>query len=155
MDNRSRTAAIRTGSAFPDDIAGKYYVLESHLGSDLLRLNTSWGGSVIDREETAFRFAKTAEKKAITEQYYPFGDSSLRTFTKKRFRYVGKEGRRKIGLGDLFFLNKPACALAKVGSITMARVITLLGLVGLSLLIRWQVNLRNSHLTVTLSMILI
>ncbi len=95
MDNHSHIAVIRTGSAFPDDIAGKYYVLESHLGSGLLRLNTYWGGSVIDREETAFRFAKTAEKKAITEQYYPFGDSSLRTFSKKRFYYVGKEGRRK------------------------------------------------------------
>jgi len=110
MDNRSRIAVIRTGNAFPDDIAGKYYVLESHLGSGLLHLNTSWGGSVIDREETA-------EKKAIIEQYYPFGDPSLRTFSKKRFRYVGKEGQRKIGLGDLFFLNEPAYALAKVGSI--------------------------------------
>lgn len=25
------------------------------------------------------------------EEYYPFGDSSLRTFTKKRYRCVGKE----------------------------------------------------------------
>ncbi|TVR36675.1 MAG: hypothetical protein EA392_14600 [Cryomorphaceae bacterium] len=31
-------------------------------------------GTVIDREE-----------------HYPFGDSSLRTFSKKRYRYVGKE----------------------------------------------------------------
>jgi hypothetical protein len=37
-----------------------------------MRLDTT--GSVIDREE-----------------FYPYGDSSLRTFTKKRYRYTGKE----------------------------------------------------------------
>ncbi|MBD80456.1 MAG: hypothetical protein CL840_16185, partial [Crocinitomicaceae bacterium] len=38
-------------------------------------------GTVIDREE-----------------YYPFGDSSLRTFEKKRYRYVGKEKDLESGL---------------------------------------------------------
>jgi len=32
------------------------------------------------------------------EEYYPFGDSSLRTFTKKRYRYVGKEKDAESGL---------------------------------------------------------
>ncbi|MCB0804055.1 MAG: hypothetical protein KDB74_13235 [Flavobacteriales bacterium] len=42
-------------------------------------MNTS--GTVIDKEE-----------------FYPFGDSSLRTFTKKRYRYVGKEKDQESGL---------------------------------------------------------
>jgi len=32
------------------------------------------------------------------EEYYPFGDSSLRTFSKKRYRYVGKEKDGESGL---------------------------------------------------------
>jgi len=76
----SRVAMVRVGTPFPDDIADAItYNLESQIGSSSVRLNTS--GTVIDREE-----------------YYPFGDSSLRTFIKKRYRYVGKEKDLESGL---------------------------------------------------------
>lgn len=80
MDDKSRIAEIRIGDVFPDDIADSItYNLEDQIGSSCVRLNTS--GTVIDKEE-----------------YYPFGDSSLRTFTKKRYRYVGKEKDLESGL---------------------------------------------------------
>lgn len=81
MDNRSRIAVIRDGDSFPNDIDAEYYVLEDHLGSGMLRLKSTAGGTVLDREE-----------------YYPFGDSSLRTWTKKRYQYVGKEKDAESGL---------------------------------------------------------
>ncbi|HRO76938.1 MAG TPA: RHS repeat-associated core domain-containing protein, partial [Crocinitomicaceae bacterium] len=80
MDDKSRIAMVRVGTPFPDDIADAVtYNLEDQIGSSCVRLNTY--GTVIDREE-----------------YYPYGDSSLRTFTKKRYRYVGKEKDLESGL---------------------------------------------------------
>lgn len=80
MDNNSRIAAIRIGSIFPDDISDEIiYNLEDQIGSSTIRLNIN--GTIIDKEE-----------------YYPFGDSSLRTFTKKRYRYTGKEKDLESGL---------------------------------------------------------
>lgn len=70
---------IRTGGFTGDGSETILYQLKDHLGSVGLRLNHS--GSTIDREE-----------------YYPFGDSSLRTFTKKRYRYCGKEKDEESGL---------------------------------------------------------
>lgn len=70
---------IRTGSFSGDISDSVLYQLKDHLGSVGLRINHS--GSTIDREE-----------------YYPFGDSSLRTFTKKRYRYCGKEKDEESGL---------------------------------------------------------
>jgi RHS repeat-associated protein len=83
MEDKSKTrvAQRRVGTSFPDDITeDTFYVLDDHLGSSNVRLNDSTG-AVIDREE-----------------YYPFGDNSLRTFTKKRYRYVGKEKDLESGL---------------------------------------------------------
>ncbi|MDP3147241.1 MAG: RHS repeat-associated core domain-containing protein, partial [Bacteroidota bacterium] len=80
MDDKSRIAEIRVGTAFPGDIADAItYVLADQIGSSSVRLSTT--GIVIDKEE-----------------YYPFGDSSLRTFTSKRYRYVGKEKDQESGL---------------------------------------------------------
>ncbi|MBA3899782.1 MAG: LysM peptidoglycan-binding domain-containing protein, partial [Bacteroidetes bacterium] len=80
MDDQSRIAMVRVGQTFPDDIADVVtYNLEDQIGSSTVRLNTT--GAVIDKEE-----------------FYPFGDSSLRTFTKKRYRYVGKEKDLESGL---------------------------------------------------------
>jgi RHS repeat-associated protein len=80
MDGKSRVAEIRIGDIFPDDIVDNITCnLEDQIGSSCVRLNTS--GTVIDKEE-----------------YYPFGDSSLRTFSKKRYRYVGKEKDLESGL---------------------------------------------------------
>ncbi|MDP3146607.1 MAG: RHS repeat-associated core domain-containing protein, partial [Bacteroidota bacterium] len=80
MDDKSRIAEIRVGTAFPGDIADAItYVLADQIGSSSVRLSTT--GTVIDIEE-----------------YYPFGDSSLRTFSSKRYRYVGKEKDQESGL---------------------------------------------------------
>jgi len=80
MDDTSRIAMVRIGDQFPDDITDAItYNLEDQIGSSSMRLNTT--GGVIDKEE-----------------YYPFGDSSLRTFSKKRYRYVGKEKDLESGL---------------------------------------------------------
>ena len=80
MDGRSRISMIRVGSPFPDDITDAVtYNLEDQIGSSVARLDVN--GTIIDREE-----------------FYPYGDSSLRTFTKKRYRYVGKEKDLESGL---------------------------------------------------------
>ncbi|MBA3901747.1 MAG: hypothetical protein H0X62_16350, partial [Bacteroidetes bacterium] len=98
---------VRVGTQFPDDIDDAVtYNLEDQIGSSTVRLNTT--GAVIDKEE-----------------YYPFGDSSLRTFTKKRYRYVGKEK-------DL-----------ESGFIIMEQGIMRLGLVGL---FRWTDLPVNMHI---------
>lgn len=80
MDDSSRIAEVRIGQQFPNDISDSVvYNLETEIGSSAVRLDVN--GTVIDKEE-----------------YYPFGDSSLRTFTYKRYRYVGKERDRESGL---------------------------------------------------------
>ncbi len=80
MDDKSQIAMIRVGDKFPGDIEEEVvYILENQISSSTARLKAN--GTVIDREE-----------------YYPFGDSSLRTFEKKRYRYVGKEKDLESGL---------------------------------------------------------
>jgi RHS repeat-associated protein len=73
---------IRTGS-FGGDIGPVgdmvVYHLSDHLNSVALRLDDT--GGIIDREE-----------------FYPYGDSSLRTFIKKRYHYTGKEKDAESGL---------------------------------------------------------
>lgn len=71
-------ATVRTGYAF-DGMANTTYELSNHLGSSSYRLGST--GIMLDREE-----------------YYPFGDTSLRTWEKKRYRYVGKEKDQESGL---------------------------------------------------------
>ena len=56
------------------------YNLEDHLGTSVMRLNAN-ATTIIDKEE-----------------YCPFGESSLRTFASKRYRYVGKEKDGESGL---------------------------------------------------------
>lgn len=77
-------ATVRTlptgGSGFPGDIADDVvYNLGDNIGSINVRLGST--GGLIDREE-----------------YYPFGDTSLRTFTYKRYRYVNKQKDSESGL---------------------------------------------------------
>ena len=70
---------MRAGNAWGDSTPDISYNLEDHLGTSGTRIEAS--GTPIDHEE-----------------YYPFGDSSLRTFNKKRYRYVGKERDNESGL---------------------------------------------------------
>lgn len=81
-DDKSKIVEVRinVGQPFPNDIVDDIvYILEDQIGSSVARLDKN--GFVIDKEE-----------------YYPFGDSSLRTFTYKRYRYVGKERDAESGL---------------------------------------------------------
>lgn len=81
-DGGARIVTLISGDVFPDDLTEtSWYVISDHLGSGSLRLNLTAGGSIIDREE-----------------YYPFGDSSLRTTGRKRYRYIGKEKDSESGL---------------------------------------------------------
>ncbi len=80
MDDSTRIAQVRIGASFNDDIEDEiHYILDDHLGSSTARLNTS--GGIIDRQE-----------------FYPFGDASLRTYSYKRYQYVGKEKDQESGL---------------------------------------------------------
>jgi len=80
MDDRSRIATVRAGSDEDDITEDAFYVVEDHLNSSTARLKAT-DGSVIDREE-----------------YYPFGETSLHSFSKKRYRYTGKEKDSESGL---------------------------------------------------------
>lgn len=70
---------IRAGG-YPDDTEPEViYQLADHLNSCTARLDDA--GGIIDREET-----------------YPYGETSMRTFDKKRYRYTGKEKDGESGL---------------------------------------------------------
>lgn len=80
MDDSKRIAQLRIGEKFEDEIEEEVvYNLDDHLGGSACRVNQE--GSLIDRQE-----------------YYPFGDSALRTFAKKRYQYLGKEKDAESGL---------------------------------------------------------
>jgi RHS repeat-associated protein len=70
---------IRIGAYSDDTEPDVIYQITDHLNSITIRLTDT--GSLIDREE-----------------YYPYGESSLRTFDKKRYRYIGKERDNESGL---------------------------------------------------------
>ncbi|MCB0480966.1 MAG: RHS repeat-associated core domain-containing protein [Flavobacteriales bacterium] len=76
----------------------KFYTSTDQIGSGTERLNTS--GTVIDKEDQALRISSgnLFSAGASLRAGKPFGDSSLRTFTKKRYRYVGKEKDQESGL---------------------------------------------------------
>lgn len=86
MDNQSRIAIVRVGSAFPGDgalnISVKYH-LGDHLGSCNIVLGgtNATGGTFINREE-----------------YFPYGETSFGSFGRKRYRFTGKERDEESGL---------------------------------------------------------
>lgn len=79
MDDKKRIAEVRIESFSDDDNKPIKYLLEDHLQSVSARLDEN--GTVIDREE-----------------FYAYGESSVTTFTKKRFRFTGKERDSYSGL---------------------------------------------------------
>jgi RHS repeat-associated protein len=80
MDNQSRIALVRVGNPFVNDTtpAVKYH-LGDHLGSSNLVLNST--GNLVNREE-----------------YTPYGETSFGSFSRKRFRFAGKEKDEESGL---------------------------------------------------------
>ncbi len=79
MDGSSRVATKRIGDALGDTTPDIKYYLEDHLGSSNLVLSTT--SSLISAEE-----------------YYPFGETSFGSYSKKRYRYNGKEKDEESGL---------------------------------------------------------
>jgi len=73
MDNQSRIALVRVGTQFPDDTTStvKFHVSD-HLGSSNVVVDTN--GELTNREE-----------------YTPYGETSFGSFTRKRYRFTGKE----------------------------------------------------------------
>jgi RHS repeat-associated protein len=73
MDDQQRVAIVRAGNPHPADSApGVQYHLGDHLGSSNLVANDD--GGFINREE-----------------YTPYGETSLGSFGRKRYRFTGKE----------------------------------------------------------------
>lgn len=80
MDGRSRIAVKRVGTAFSGDSSPAVrYNLEDHLGNSSVTVDSS--GSLISREE-----------------YFPFGETSFGSYSKKRYRFCGKERDEESGL---------------------------------------------------------
>lgn len=80
MDNQSRMALVRVGTAFPEDAspAVKFH-LGDHLGSSNVLIDTN--GALINREE-----------------FTPYGETSFGSFAKKRYRFTSKERDEESGL---------------------------------------------------------
>ncbi|MDX8126804.1 SpvB/TcaC N-terminal domain-containing protein [Methylomonas sp. OY6] len=80
MDDQSRIALVRVGTAFPDDTtpAVKYH-LGDHLGCSHVVIGGD--GSWLNREE-----------------YTPYGETSFGSFARKRYRFTGKERDEESGL---------------------------------------------------------
>jgi RHS repeat-associated protein len=80
MDDQSRVAQMRVGSAFSGDTtpAVKYH-LGDHLGSSNVVIDAA--GSWINHEE-----------------YTPYGETSFGSFARKRYRYTGKDRDEESGL---------------------------------------------------------
>jgi RHS repeat-associated protein len=75
MDGQSRIALVRAGKVLPGDGAPEVrvkYHLGDHLGTSAIVVGSD--GRWINREE-----------------YYPYGETSLGSFGKKRFRFTGRE----------------------------------------------------------------
>lgn len=73
LDDERRIATLRVGNAFEGDATPSLkYNLNDHLGSSSVIMNLN--GTTINREE-----------------YYPFGGTSYGSFSKKRYRFIGKE----------------------------------------------------------------
>jgi RHS repeat-associated protein len=80
MDGRSRIASVRVGTAFGTDTSPAVrYQLEDHLGNASFTLDDQ--GSLTNREE-----------------FFPFGETSFGSYTKKRYRFCGKERDEESGL---------------------------------------------------------
>jgi RHS repeat-associated protein len=84
MDNQSRIAMIRAGSALQGDIGPTVqYQLGDHLGS----ANIVIGGD--DSSAGAFN---------NREEFFPYGETSFGSFAQKRYQYCGKERDEETGL---------------------------------------------------------
>jgi RHS repeat-associated protein len=86
MDNRSRIAVVRVGTAFPDDGAPNVRT-KYHLGDHLESCAIVIGG------------ANAAASAFINrEEYFPYGETSFGSFARKQYRFTGRERDEESGL---------------------------------------------------------
>jgi RHS repeat-associated protein len=79
-DNTGRVALVRTGDTHPDDKGPAIrFELPDHLGS--IAVTTDETGQWVNREE-----------------FFPYGETSLGSFSRKRYRFTGKERDEESGL---------------------------------------------------------
>ena len=80
MDDQQRIALVRVGNAHPDDQGpAVQFHLGDHLGSSNVVIDS--GGALVNREE-----------------FTPYGETSFGSFSKKRYRFTGKERDGESGL---------------------------------------------------------
>ena len=80
VDDQQRIAIVRVGPAHPDDRApAVQYHLADHLGSSTVVVDDT--GALVNREE-----------------FTPYGETSFGSYTRKRYRYTGKERDEESGL---------------------------------------------------------
>jgi len=102
MDGAARVALIRSGTDVHPDDAGPAVrcELSDHLGSAALTLDAT--GNWTNREE-----------------YFPYGETSLGSFRRKRYRFTGKERDEESGLnyhGARYDAASPANGSAPIRS---------------------------------------
>ena len=83
MDNQNRVALIRVGDKHDD---GGGPDIQYHLGDHLGSSNLVIGGA-----------AATADEFINREEYYPYGETSFGSFSRKRYRFTGKERDEESG----------------------------------------------------------
>jgi RHS repeat-associated protein len=80
MDDRMRVATMRVGEPFPDDVTPALtFNLADHLGS--AHVIADRAGHLVNREE-----------------FTPYGETAFGSFSRKRYRYAGKERDEESGL---------------------------------------------------------
>ena len=79
MDDSKRIVSVRKGHDFGDSTPEIKYNMYDHLGSSNVSVDDN--GTLVNREE-----------------YYPFGETSFGSYSKKRYRFCGKEKDEESGL---------------------------------------------------------
>ncbi|GIH06146.1 hypothetical protein Rhe02_42130 [Rhizocola hellebori] len=81
MDDQQRIALVRSGLPHPDDAGPPIaFHLDDHVGSSTVVLDAS--GAFVNREE-----------------YTPYGETSFGSYSRKRYRFLGRERDEESGLG--------------------------------------------------------
>jgi RHS repeat-associated protein len=100
MDDKSRIAMVLEGDMFGDTKPTIRYVIEDRLGNSVNELK--YDGANIEKEE-----------------YYPFGETSFASYSRKRYKYNGKERDEESGFYNygMRYYNAWTCRFISVDPI--------------------------------------